>query len=216
MGTRAFSVCQSRRYQQGRALLLETIQRYGFFPHRDRAFHQKMQREWLPQCGSYVASGYFKASVRQGSVAFSVEARLTLEVGRSGKGDELLGELRATYSAVSGKQQGCRVLITPTDGRYSLVGTENRSAGTLTVALEKGMPQTEAFEDIQVTCGERAPELSKGHFLHHLISRAGLLSLVLSTRPGGPRTFETVGDLPNRAKGSLSGTLTVKRLTEPK
>ncbi|MDY0005150.1 MAG: hypothetical protein RBU30_27875 [Polyangia bacterium] len=212
MGTRAFSICQSRRYQQGRALLGETIGRYGFFPHKDRAFLKKMQREWWPLCGSYVATGYFKASVRRGAVQYSLEARLTLEVGRSGKGDELLGELRAAYSAVSGKQQGCRVLITPTDGRYSLSGTENRALGSMKMALDKSMPQTEAFEDIQVTCGERAPELSKGHFLHHLITKAGLLALALPTRQGESKRFEIVADLPERAKGSLAGTMTVKQL----
>lgn len=212
VAARAWSVCQARRYQEGRTLLLEAINRYGFYKARDRAFLAKMQREWLPRCGSYAAKGYFKASLRRGAVDFSLAAWVTFEVGRTGQGNTLKGELRAAYSAVSGQQRGCRVTITPTDGRYSLTGSENTAAGSIQVLLEKGMPQTKAYEDIQVTCGEQTPDLSKGHLLHQLLARAGLFSLSLPTGEGAKKPFRWSGALPDGAKGSIAGTLRVKVL----
>jgi hypothetical protein len=211
LGKRAWSICQSRRYRQGRRLLKEAIDRYGFYQPKNRRFLAKMKRRWLPRCGTWYAKGYFKGRVRRGGTSFKLSAKVGIELTRTGKGNQLQGEMRIHFDAVNGHRSGCRVLITPRDGRYSLHGSE-RPGKTLKLVLEKGMPQTPALEEVQVTCGDKTPDLSKTRLMHRLVRRAGLFSLSLKARPGARKTFRWRGSLGGGAKGSVAGTLVVKRL----
>ncbi len=212
IGRRAWSICQARRYRQGRALLKEAVNRYGFYAARDRKFLARMKRSWLPRCGSWYATGYFTARVKRGRLRLKIAARVGIEVARDRRGNRLLGEMRVRYSEVNGVRRGCRVLITPTDGRYSLQGSINSGARSMGLLLEKGMPQTHGTEEIQVTCGAGTPDINKSHLLHRLLARAGLLSLSLPARDGARKAFRWRGALPRGAQGSIAGTLTVKRL----
>ncbi len=211
LGKRAWSICQSRRYRQGRALLQEAINRYGFYGTRNPRFLAKMKKRWLPRCGTWFAKGYFRGRARRGKTSFKLSAKVQIELTRTGKGNRLAGELRVHFDAVNGQRAGCRVLITPRDGRYSLQGSE-RPGRTLQLLLQKGMPQTPAQEEIQVTCGDGTPALSKTRLMHGLLRRAGLFSLSLPAKDGGRKSFRWQGGLGGGAKGSVAGSLMTKRL----
>ena len=211
LGTRGWQICQSRRFVQGRSLLAEAVTRYSFFRARDRRFLKTMRTRWLPRCGTYLLKGYFTARVRQGKVSYKLAAKVRVEVSRTGRGNTVIGELRAIYSAVNGVRRGCRVLITPRDGRYSLTGSHNPTAKQMTIMREKGMVPTEAMEGIQVTCGEQAPDLFKTRFVHALLEKSGIFSIAASTRPGTTKRFAYQGAVES-GKGSIAGTLTLHRI----
>jgi hypothetical protein len=209
LGQRGYATCQNRRYGEGRALLKNAIERWSFFGKGDQRFLAKMKQEWLPLCGSYFLGGYFNGTVVEGATSFTLSAKVSLEVGRTGKTNTLVGELRSAYSAVGGTRKGCRVLITPTDGRYSLTGSENPASKQLTIMIEANMPQSESYEDVQVTCGEEAPKLAKARYLHQLLKAAGVLSVGLSTTAGAQRSYQWRGVMDGGAKGQIAGTLTL-------
>ncbi|MFH2008425.1 MAG: hypothetical protein ABI333_17700 [bacterium] len=211
LGTRGWQICQSRRYVQGRRLLKEAATRYGFFRATDKKFLRTMRSTWLPRCGTFHVTGYFSMRVGAGAVSFKLAAKVNVEVTRTGRGNTLQGEMRVIYSAVTGVRKGCRVLITPRDGRYSLTGSENPTTRSVTIMLERGMPQTPALEELQVTCGDETPDLSKVQYVHQLLKRAGVFSIGMSSVAGAQKGYNLRAGL-GAAKGSIAGTLTLKRL----
>jgi hypothetical protein len=208
IGQLGYATCQSRRFLEGRTLLKEAISRYDFFGVKDRRYLEQMRSQWLPRCGAYVLRGHVSGQVTVGGTAFKLDARLQLEVGRTGQGNTLVGEMRTTYLAVSGAQKGCRVLITPTDGRYSLTGSENPAARSAAVMPDPAMPQTEAFEEIQIMCGEAPPRLARAKYLHGLLRQAGLFAIKTSTAKQAKTSYAWRGALDGGAQATVSAALT--------
>jgi hypothetical protein len=212
LGTRGWQICKSHRYVKGRALLGAAIVRYGFYRARDKAFLRKMQRQWLPRCGTYLVKGYFHMRVKAGKVAYKLAARVRVEVTRTQRGNVLAGAMTVSYSGVNGLRAGCRVLITPTDGSYAVTGSENRAAGRLTVMLAGTVHQRAAKEEMQVTCGSDTPEQANTRYVHALLKAAGVFSIGLSTRSGAHRTYQWRGRLGRHATGSHTGSLKLTHL----
>jgi hypothetical protein len=208
LGQLGYATCQARRFVEGRTLLKEAISRFGFFALKDRKLLAQMQKDWLPRCGAFVLQGQVSATATVAGTAFQIEAKVQLEVGRTGSGNTLVGEMRTTYLAVKGVRQGCRVLITPTDGRYSLTGSENLAARTASVMPDAGMPQTEAYEDVQLMCGEATPKLSKTKLLHAIMKRAGLFAIQAKAVHSARMPYAWRGTLETGEKATLSGALT--------
>ncbi len=212
LGSRGWQICQTRSYLKGRKFLKAAIVRYGFYKARDKAFLKKMKSRWLPRCGTYLVSGYFNLRVQAGSVAYKLSVKLRFEVSRTGRSNVMTGALSAAYSGVNGMRSGCRVLITPTDGRYLLTGSENRTAGKVTIMLQGGRVHREAKEEMQVTCGEQTPRQSHTRYAHTLLKRAGVLSVGLSTRSGSRKHYRWKGRLGRSTTGSLTGSVTLTQL----
>lgn len=212
LGTRGWQICQTRRYVQGRKYLQAAIVRYGFFRARDKAFLRKMKKLWLPRCGTYLVSGYFTMRVRVGQVAYKLSARVRFEVSRTGRSNTLVGAMVVAYSGVNGMRSGCRVLITPTDGRYSITGSENVGARKVTIMLGRGSHHRKAREEMQVTCGDQTPRQTQTRYVHSLLKRAGVFSVGLSTRSGSRKSYRWKGRLGRSTTGSLVGTLKLTHL----
>jgi hypothetical protein len=212
LGSRGWQICQTRRYVQGRKYLKAAIVRYDFFRARDRAFLRKMKKRWLPRCGTYLVSGYFNMRVKAGRVAYKLSVRVRIEVSRTGRGNTLVGGLTASYSGVNGLRAGCRVLITPTDGRYSLTGSENPGARRVTIMLQGGTPHRDATEEMQVTCPNQTPVQSTTRYVHTLLKRAGIFSVGISSKSGSRKSYRWKGRIGRSATGSLTGSLKLQRL----
>lgn len=207
LGNRGWQICQTHKYTQGRKYLKAAIVRYKFFGARDTAFLRTMKKQWLPRCGTYLVKGYFNMRVKAGRVSYKLAAQVRVEVTRVGQSNTLTGEMTAAYSGVSGLRAGCRVLITPTDGRYRLTGSENRTTRKVTIMLKSGGRHRPAKEEMQVTCGEQTPKQSNTRYVHTLLKRAGVFSVGLSTNRGSRTRHRWSGKLGRGVTGSLTGTL---------
>jgi len=212
LGTRGWQLCRTRRYVKGRKYLNAAILRYGFFRARDKAFLRKMKRQWLPRCGTYLVSGYFNMRVKAGRVSYKLSARVAFEVSRTGKGNNIVGRLTVSHSGVNGTRAGCRVLITPTDGRYSVTGSENVGARKVTIMVQSGVTHRAAKEEMQVTCGDQTPQQAVTRYVHTLLKRAGVFSVALSTRSGARRGYRWKGRLGRGTTGSLTGSLKLQHI----
>ncbi len=212
LGTRGWQICQTRQYTKGRKLLKAAIVRYNFFRARNKGFLRKMKTQWLPRCGSYVVAGYFNMRLKVGRVAYKLSAKVQVEVTRTGRGNTLLGAMKVAYSGVNGMRSGCRVLITPTDGKYLVTGSENRTGRKVTIMLASGATHKVAKEEMQVTCGSRTPQQSNTRYVHTLLKRAGVFSVGLSTLSGSRSRYSWKGSLGRSTTGSLTGTMTLKVL----
>jgi hypothetical protein len=211
LGTRGWQICQRRSFVKGRKYLRAAVVRYGFFGARDKAFLKKMKKQWLPRCGTYLVSGYFKMRVRADRVAYKLSAKVLFEVSRTGRNNVLTGAMTAAYSGVSGVRSGCRVLITPTDGRYQLTGSENRTGRKVTIMLRRGQHRG-AKEEMQVTCGDQTPRQYNTRYVHTLLKRAGVFSVGLSTLSGSGKGYRWKGRLGRTVTGSLTGSLKLVHL----
>lgn len=212
LGTRGWLVCQTRSYVKGRKDLKAAIVRYNFFGAQNKKFLRKMKTKWLPRCGTYLVAGYFNMRVKVGPVAYKLSAKVRMEVSRTGRSNTIVGRMTAGYSGVNGMRAGCRVLITPTDGTYSLAGSENRGARKVTIMLQSGAVHRAAKEEMQVTCGDQTPRQSNTRYVHTLLKRAGVFSLGLSTRAGSGARYRWKGSLGRGAKGSLTGSLKIQHI----
>ncbi len=212
LGARGWQLCQRRSYVKGRKYLQAAIVRYGFFGAREKAFLRKMKRKWLPRCGTYLVSGYFNLRVRAGRVAYKLSAKVRFEVSRTGRANVLTGAVTVAYSGVNGMRSGCRVLITPTDGRYMVTGSENLGARKVTVMVQGGQSHRVAKEEMQVTCGDQTPRQFHTRYVHTLLKRAGVLSVGLSTRSGSRKSYRWKGRMGRNVTGSLTGSLKLTHL----
>ncbi len=212
LGSLGWQSCQRMRFVEGRRLLLAAISRYDFFHAKDRRFLTKMKKRWLPRCGTYLLSGRVRMRVKAGRVSYKLLASLRVEVSRTGAGNNLAGALYVTYSGVSGVRAGCRVLITPTDGRYLLSGSESRAANKLYLMLKTGTVQKVAREEMQITCGNGTPVQTKTRYVHKLLKASGILSIRMFTGPRSAARFRYTGPLGAGISGSLVGTLEIRKL----
>lgn len=212
LGTRGWQICQTRSYVKGRKYLHAAIVRYGFFRARDKAFLRKMKQRWLPRCGTYLVSGYFNMRVKAGRVAYKLSAKVRIEVSRTGRSNTLVGALTASHSGVNGIRAGCRVLITPTDGRYLVTGSESVGARKVTIMLQGGVTHRAAKEEMQVTCGDQTPQQSVTRYVHTLLKRAGVFSVALSTRSGSRKSYRWKGRLGRSTTGSLTGSVKLQHI----
>jgi len=211
----AWALCRARQYLKGYARLKEAIDRYGFFGVEDRAFLRTARTKWLPRCGTWRISGYFVARATARKVRLRVEARLAYVLARTGRArGSLAGELRVQYSALRGRRRGCRVLLTPQDGRYPLRGRETGPASSRRIQLQRepALPAIPAVEELQVACGAAAADITKLRLMDKLVKAAGLLAPALKARPGSRRTIRYRGALPGGMKASLAGTFVVSRI----